>query len=347
MIKPIKKIIKICINSGLVGCGYFFYLAFGRTPKVSYHAMISLFSLTGGVSNDIFSKLIAAFSKKMKLEDANGILGNIESSRGKQLLSQLRNNGYLVFEDILTSEECTAIESYACIKKSNIRPMDGEDNLKKPIETVFDRNMLESTRYDFDSEVVLEIPEVQKLLSDNSILTIVQEYLGCEPCVDVISMWWHTNYKETADSIAGQYFHFDMDRIKWLKCFIYITDVGMENGPHSFISGTHRAEKIPRDILDRGYSRISDDEIEDIYPKENILQFLGKRGTLILEDTRGLHKGSHVMGDPRLILQLQFSISLFGTNYNPKKIGLKGIKNKNFLEINKKNPNLYKQYIYK
>jgi hypothetical protein len=44
------------------------------------------------------------------------------------------------------------------------------------------------------------------------------------------------------------------------------------------------------------------------------MQFIAPKGTIIIEDTRGLHKGNPVQpgGNSRLMLQLQFSNSLFG-----------------------------------
>ena len=106
-----------------------------------------------------------------------------------------------------------------------------------------------------------------------------------------------------------------MDRIKWLKIFIYLTDVGQENGPHSFVRGTHRTGAIPLDVLRRGYVRLSDEDVSALYSENDILSFTAPRGSIIVEDTRGFHKGVNVLGDSRLMLQLQFSNSLFGTNY--------------------------------
>jgi len=49
--------------------------------------------------------------------------------------------------------------------------------------------------------------------------------------------------------------------------------------------------------------------------KFNMIEFLAPRGTVIAEDTRGLHKGRHVEEGDRLMLQLQFSNVLFGCSY--------------------------------
>jgi hypothetical protein len=106
-----------------------------------------------------------------------------------------------------------------------------------------------------------------------------------------------------------------MDRIKWLKFFIYLTDVQANNGPHCFIEGSHRTRGIPSALLARGYARIPDADVFEHYPKTAEVRFLAPRGTVIAEDTRGLHKGLEVLGGDRLMLQLQFSDSLFGAPY--------------------------------
>jgi ectoine hydroxylase-related dioxygenase (phytanoyl-CoA dioxygenase family) len=184
---------------------------------------------------------------------------------------------------------------------------------------------------------------VQKLLADESLLHLAQEYLGCIPIADVLSMWWHTNFHNQPDSEAAQFFHFDMDRIKWIKIFIYLTDVGVENGPHSFVRGSHRTGGIPHDLLRRGYARLTDEEVVARYPESDILSFTAPKGSIIIEDTRGLHKGVNVQGAPRLILQLQFSNSLFGAKSPGAKFNnIISPELKRVLEVA---PSIYSQYI--
>jgi len=184
-----------------------------------------------------------------------------------------------------------------------------------PVFRKYNRTNPAAVRYDFEPEVVINNPDVQSLMADASILSVAQNYLGSLPIADVTSMWWHTAYSDQPDEDAAQLFHFDMDRIRWLKIFIYLTDVKSENGPHCFIEGSHRTGGIPSTLLSKGYARISDEEALQHYPAEKILEFRAPAGTIILEDTRGLHKGMVVRSGDRLMLQLQFSNSLFGATY--------------------------------
>ena len=183
----------------------------------------------------------------------------------------------------------------------------------------FDRLAPHGIRYDIAPADLLADPDVQALLCDPSILNIAQAYLKSQPMADVLSMWWHTAYSDKPSEAAAQFYHFDMDRIKWLKFFIYLTDVGQDNGPHSFVAGSHRTGGIPQTLLSKGYARLTDNEVRRHYSNDAIVEFTGAKGTVIVEDTRGLHKGKHVATGDRLILQLQFSNSLFGGFY-PKSV---------------------------
>ncbi len=53
----------------------------------------------------------------------------------------------------------------------------------------------------------------------------------------------------------------------------------------------------------------------------DVIEFAAPRGTIIAEDTRGFHKGKHVERGDRLVLQIQFSNSLFGARRPQAKFG--------------------------
>jgi ectoine hydroxylase-related dioxygenase (phytanoyl-CoA dioxygenase family) len=152
-------------------------------------------------------------------------------------------------------------------------------------------------------------------MADWSILAVAQDYLRSSPILDIVAMWWHTAFSDRPDARAAQMFHFDMDRPRWLKFFVYLTDVTPESGPHCFIRGSHRTGAIPPDLLARGYARLDDDVVAAHFAPEDHIRFVGKKGTIIAEDTRGLHKGQHVERGDRLVFQLEFTNTLFGGAY--------------------------------
>ena len=56
--------------------------------------------------------------------------------------------------------------------------------------------------------------------------------------------------------------------------------------------------------------------VEDNFDKKNLVTFITEKKSILFEDTRGLHKGQKVDNGNRLILQFQYSDSLFGCKSN-------------------------------
>ncbi len=301
--------------------GLLVYRFTGRTPPYAYQAMIALFCLTRGFSNDLLSKLIGFVRRPWRLSCADGVLGPMTTATDrKKIVSQLRSRGFYVLERALPDETVNRLLNFALTQPCLSRAMDGQRRGDE-VKGVYPRGEPRAVRYDFATADLLGNEDIQKLLADLSLLAVAQDYLGTRPHVDVLTMWWHTAFSDVPDSEAAQFFHFDMDRPKWLKVFIYLTDVGSDNGPHSFVAGSHRSGAIPDHLLDKGYARLSDAEVVQAFAGTDVLQFCAPRGSIIIEDTRGLHKGRHVEAGDRLVLQLQFSNSLFGGAHLAAKIG--------------------------
>ena len=152
---------------------------------------------------------------------------------------------------------------------------------------------------------VINLPEVQKIISDEKLLHIVQGYLGAKPILTQTNLWFTHNINNEFSTNA-QLYHRDFDHERWLKIFVYLNDVSELNGPHCFVKKSH----INIGTIGRGaFERESDQTIEKHYSKENIIMHTGKQGTLIIEDTRGYHKGLPVVSGERIILQLEYAIN--------------------------------------
>lgn len=296
----------------LLPVGFVLYWFTGRTPGFGHQALIWLFCVTHGRSNDFLSKIASLVRPNLVIDSPVGVLGNMGGTVLAENIDRLRADGFAVFERALHPDVCDRLVRFALSTKARVRRMDGETEIEREREALFEPENPTAVRYDYPASLLLDNQDIQSLLADQSILSIAQEYLECQPIADVLNMWWHTNYHKQPDAQAAQFFHFDMDRIKWLKVFIYLTDVGPENGPHSFIRGSHRSGGIPLRLLLRGYERLTDKDVNDSYAASDHMEFSAPRGSIIIEDTRGLHKGAHVRGGARLVLQLQFSNDLYG-----------------------------------
>ncbi len=315
--KVFKKIARTGLDCLLLLYGFAYYLfnqskpLNQRTPGNAYLSMVRLFCLSRGWSNDVLSGCISLFDKPIALPHQSGILGSLSKEQVKSITQSLDNEGYYIFENKLPAQEIQKLYDFASKTPCMPRALDSAMNATNH-KTLYDRNNLKSTVYDLDHQACLSNPDIQKLLHDHSLLAVAQSYLRTSPKIEPIAFWWSTPFSGVAQSNSAQLFHFDLDRIKWIKFFIFLTDVTIETGPHVFIRQSHRRGKIPTKLLQAGYARHEDKDVFSCYPKEDVKVFTVPAGTILAEDTRGLHKGTNLLKDERLVLELQFSNSLFG-----------------------------------
>lgn len=328
----------VALPTGLVA-----YKLTGKTSARTYQAFVWLFCLLGGRLNTALSWVVSLRHPPVPIERPVGVLGDLSGVACGPIEESLRRDGYVLFERALSEQACDRLLEFARSTPTTLRRMDAEARGLQDRTALFSGANPSAVRYDYDTSALLDNADVQTLLADRSLLHLAQEYLECQPVADVLSMWWHTNYHAQPDSEAAQFYHFDMDRIKWLKVFIYLTDVGPENGPHSFVAGSHREDGIPWDLRRKGYVRLTDDEVIQHYGKARCLSMTAPRGSIIVEDTAGFHKGNTVVEDSRLVLQLQFSNSLFGAYYPPAKISR--ISSLEFGQRLREHPTVYRQYV--
>lgn len=282
------------------------YRRTGDTPPDVYQSFVRLFCLTGGLSNHLVSRLTRS-PAVAAIEPGTSLFGKCDEASAAAAAQALTSDGYVVLHRLLPADLCDRLLEFGESARVRLRGSPGDSR--------YDRNAPEGVRYDLYPEEVINQSDVQRLLADGFLLRIAQTYLGATPIADVTNMWWHTAFSRLPDSDAAQFYHFDLDRPRWLKVFCYLTDVGPENGPHCFVRGSHRDFGIPWRLRSKGYARLGDNEVEAAFDRDRLVRFVAPRGTVILEDTRGLHKGLHVLSGDRLMLQLQFSDSLFGGAY--------------------------------
>jgi len=282
----------------------------------AYFAMIKAFSITGGITNSLACKLLAQSRQHFPRK---GILDCIENYNENKMVVELRQKGYLLFPQLISEQVCDELLNFALHLRGLANRLD-EGDVAQPNDGLYKRSEPTSLKFSYEASDIIQSHIIQNILVDNSILRLVQDYLGSAPIVDILAMWWSSSFKKIPDKESAQFWHFDMDRPKWLKLFIYLTDVDCENGPHSFIEGSHRNGGIPYVLRSKGYVRLSDAEVARHFRRDRMIKFTGKKGTVILEDTRGLHKGHLVTAGDRLMLQFEFSSSLFGAKYTPIRI---------------------------
>ncbi|MBB3212964.1 hypothetical protein FHW67_002252 [Herbaspirillum sp. Sphag1AN] len=301
------------------------------------------FCLTSGRSNDLMSWILSLIYPSRKIDFESTVLAPLSPEQLNQVSDELDKNGYVILDQRLPEEMCDRLMNFALTQEAVLRQTDEIHDGR--VTGVYNPEDPKAVIYDFEKEAILANPEVQALLMEPTLLSIAQSYFRSQPIADMLSMWWSTAFKAKADGEAAQMYHFDMDRVKWLKVFVYLTDVEKENGPHFFVAGTHRSGTLPRELLARGYARLEDEDIAKYYPPEQIREFTAPRGTILIEDTRGLHKGQHLQRGHRLILQFQMSNSCFGGE-TPKAV-ITTSKNSPLAQAARRNPRMFSGYTLK
>ena len=115
--------------------------------------------------------------------------------------------------------------------------------------------------------------------------------------------------KEKIFNVAAQKYHFDIDYQKFFKLFIYLTDVKMTNdGSHIFIPETHKVKKNSHHLP----KRYDNEDIENYY--KNKKEYFGNSGTFFLEDTFGIHKGSPILNNSRVMAIVEYGRQHFKLN---------------------------------
>ncbi len=311
MIKSIKHFLKTRKYKKRFYKEYNAFLKGVRNSDKGYSAFRQLFVLTRGKLNDDLSHQINKSIGKYDSVQKSGILGDYNNESLEEKVCKMKEDGFFVFETKLFDEKINAIYEYA--KKTPVSYMNTEnDNQEYSTDKViFNEALPLSPRYQFTREEIFNCSELQELVFDQSLLAFAQEYLGCKPILDLVAFWWSAPFGGKGKNAAAQMYHFDLDRIKFMKFFFYKTDVDTNTGPHCYVKGSHKT--LP--IAANRDGRFEDQEIESIYGKKNVLELCGKKGSIMAVDTRGFHKGKDLLNGKRLLFQIQFTNSLFGQSY--------------------------------
>lgn len=173
-----------------------------------------------------------------------------------------------------------------------------------------DRLPAEAGMAAYELATVVACPWLMAAINCVSILRLASAYLGCMPTICAVGVRWSFPGSEALN--MTQAFHRDPDEWRFLKLFVYLTDVDSETGPHIYVAGSHNTRSPLRG---KAYS---EEQVEAQFGKQNMRTILGARGTTFVADTIGIHAGIPPQRAPRLLLQAQYSIlPNFALHYRP------------------------------
>ena len=314
----------------ITSIGIVIFKVFNKNYNFFYQSMVRLFCVLGGKGLTFINFFV---SKKGKLNLTQEKFTNLDN-----IVNEVKKNGFYIYENYLSEKNCENILEYCLKSELYHRPLDHENWGDEKKYSIFEPKNPKAVWYEMPYNNVLKNKIVSKIIFSKEILLICEKYLKCKPIFYHAGLTITSNFFSIPSDKAAQMYHFDLETPKFLKIFVYINDVTTENGPHFYVIGTHKDNGIDKSILSLGYSRAPDEMVNNKY--KEITKHVGKRGTLIVEDTIGLHKGTVIKkkNDYRCLLCIEFS----STNYGTAEITTQDIPKENIdLEVFNKNPCTY------
>ncbi len=271
------------------------YRRTGLTPSHAHHACVRAYEQTNGLAQELFHQaLFRASSDSMLSFEGSSFFQGVNSVDVNQWIAQLSEIGYCFLGNGLSA--CDVDELLRRISRIKFSPRGLNrwgllDPQNPPCCNVADA---------FEPDLKAD-QFIAKLVNDPVLLNVASTYLGSNASLLNYCLWY-TFPADRPSSEAAQVFHYDLDTLRWLKIFIFLSDVGSENGPHQYVEGSHRPGVKPVGLLCRDYARLSDADVDQYY-KGKRKQLLAPKGSVVLADTRCFHKGMNPASGYRLVLQ--------------------------------------------
>lgn len=182
---------------------------------------------------------------------------------------------------------------------------------KKAVEAAVDKQF----RIGSYMDNIQSCPAFQKLRNDPVLLAIAARYLGTQPQYIGSELYWSfpTQAIWTEQIQAAQVFHVDLDDYRSIKFFFYLTDVDPSSGPHICIRGTHKHKTFLHQLLGGRCASIDDRKLVNCYGSDNVLTICGQAGFGFAEDPSCFHKATVPSRKDRLMLQIEFAVSVYKT----------------------------------
>jgi hypothetical protein len=213
-------------------------------------------------------------------------------------LKSLQQDGHTPLGELLSPAQLTQIRLYLR-DKPLIAHGEGHRDDDQPIFTL--EQLQPSVRMaEYHLQDILNCPHLLELANHPTLLRLAGDYIGCTPPISAIGLRW--SFPDTGEGSGLQAFHRDCDDWRFIKVFVYLTDVDVDAGPHVYVQGTQLEHCSVR------LQSYSDTEIMQAYGADKIISITGPAGFGFAVNTHGIHKGMLPSQRPRLLLQIQYSL---------------------------------------
>jgi len=245
------------------------------------------------------------------------------------LVGSLQEDGIHMLAPPLTPAQCKELHRYFSSK-----PVHDPYRPKQPHFLPFSKDRHPDAHIaHHDAIDIINAPYLLDIANDPMIHSALETLFGCKPTIGYMAAWWR--YHTAKGAQEAELFHRDVDDWRFIKLFIYLTDVGPKDGPHKYVKGSATSKKMLK------IGRFTDAAVASRFGEENILTLTAPAGSAFLENTFGIHKGQPVSkgGETRLLAQIVYTLG--NLPYAPKKT----VMAMESLPENKYDPYINRKYI--
>jgi hypothetical protein len=245
-----------------------------------------------------YSRRVAGAAARSEFR-RNRALFRMNDFEARQVES-LRSNGYALAENYLTKGKVDALYAKADAMFRNLqidfgRAYSVQAGERRSLENLSYGELAATEKMIALADPLLHIPELADIVFDETILKIAANFLGCIPPlyrVTVVRDFPHNRPMHSSN------FHKDNDESDSLQIFIYLVDTDDSRGPLVYVPGSNHYDvrscrpRLSRDLgVAANDGRLSDEEVERIYPRRSWAVLRTARGSLAAIHGNGIHKG--------------------------------------------------------
>jgi hypothetical protein len=207
----------------------------------------------------------------------------ISTEKEETIVNSIQKNGYCILDGFFSNQWCEK----------------AKDEIDHLILKYKDQIWMDETESDhrlFGADRVSDL--IRDYYKNSVIIPILQTYEGAE-VQDGFTLGARLEYSQ-GNMGSGGGWHRDHPNVKQSKSIVYLSDVSGVNGPFQYIKSSHTTKSVYRDSykykFDQFQNRFTDKEIQRIIDEEpeRLVTFTGSAGTVILTDTRGIHRGKPI-----------------------------------------------------
>ncbi len=208
-----------------------------------------------------------------------------------------RGISFVQFDDLFTDRQRW---DHLCLQMQGFV---SSDKVKKWVES-YRQRFREATLKEYlvpkfsEGEVISPDDPWLRFGLEPMILDIVNSYLGMWAKLNGLNLWYTIPLEGARPPIGAQRWHRDPEDVRFVKVFLYFSDVDEGAGPLQYLPGSRVGGPyqdlwpLTTGIGTAGYPPAQKQkEIEEKIPDSAVATCVGSQGTFVFCDTTGLHRG--------------------------------------------------------